>query len=206
MSDMAPEIKRGRKFDQVVQGAREVFLRHGFEGASVDDIAKEANVSKATLYSYFPDKRLLFMEVLSRECMAQADQAQSKVDLSLPFRDLLSGAVEEIITLLVQQSTLQMHRICVGEAERFPEVGKMFYEFGPQLGRARIVEQLQMFAAKGDVVIDDFELAADQLIGLCKADLIDRALFELKTDFSEAEIARVRDGAVRMFMAAYGPK
>ena len=56
-------VKQGRKFDQVLDGARKVFMRDGFEGASVDDIAREACVSKATLYSYFPDKRLLFIEV-----------------------------------------------------------------------------------------------------------------------------------------------
>ena len=53
-------IKKGRKFDQVIEGARTVFMRDGYEGASVDDIAREAGVSKATLYSYFPDKRVLF--------------------------------------------------------------------------------------------------------------------------------------------------
>ena len=60
----ADQINRGRKFDQVLEGARTIFLRDGFDGASVDDIAKEAGVSKATLYSYFPDKRLMFVEVV----------------------------------------------------------------------------------------------------------------------------------------------
>ena len=55
-------VKQGRKWDQVLDGARKVFMRDGFEGASVDDIVREAGVSKATLYSYFPDKRLLFIE------------------------------------------------------------------------------------------------------------------------------------------------
>ena len=70
-----PKIRKGRKFDQVLEGARAIFMRDGFEGASVDDIAREAGVSKATLYSYFPDKRLLFMEVAKAECNRQADEA-----------------------------------------------------------------------------------------------------------------------------------
>ena len=69
-------IRKGRKFDQVLDGARQVFLTDGFEGASVDEIARAANVSKATLYSYFPDKRLLFMEVATTECQRQARDAQ----------------------------------------------------------------------------------------------------------------------------------
>jgi TetR/AcrR family transcriptional repressor of mexJK operon len=54
------QIRKGRKFDQVIEGAKAVFLREGFEGASVDEIARDAGVSKATLYSYFPDKQHLF--------------------------------------------------------------------------------------------------------------------------------------------------
>ena len=69
-------IVKGRKFDQVLEGARTVFMRDGFERASVDDIAREAGVSKATLYAYFPDKRLLFMEIASAECRRQADEDQ----------------------------------------------------------------------------------------------------------------------------------
>ena len=74
MSKALP-IARGRKFQQVLEGARAIFLRDGFEGASVDDIAREAGVSKATLYSYFPDKRVMFIEVFRSELAREAGAA-----------------------------------------------------------------------------------------------------------------------------------
>ncbi|MGB1035103.1 MAG: TetR/AcrR family transcriptional regulator, partial [Primorskyibacter sp.] len=83
-AETAVKIRKGRKYDQVLDGARAVFLAHGFEGASVDDIARAAGVSKATLYSYFADKRVLFMEVASQQCQAQADLALQQLDLSAP--------------------------------------------------------------------------------------------------------------------------
>ena len=64
MNTQTPILRKGRKVEQVLAGAREVFLRDGFEGASVDEIAKVSGVSKATLYSYFSDKRRLFQEVV----------------------------------------------------------------------------------------------------------------------------------------------
>ena len=67
MNDTQTIVRTGRKFDQVLRGAREVFLRDGFGGASMDDIARQARVSKATVYSYFPDKRHLFVEILTAE-------------------------------------------------------------------------------------------------------------------------------------------
>lgn len=84
MATAQTQIRKGRKFDQVVEGAQEIFLRDGFEGASVDDIARAAGVSKATLYSYFPDKRLLFMEVATRQCSEQARISIEKIDSSRP--------------------------------------------------------------------------------------------------------------------------
>ena len=70
-------VTRGRKFLQVLEGARTIFLRDGFEGAAVDDIAREAGVSKATLYSYFPDKRVMFMEVFRSELAREAADASA---------------------------------------------------------------------------------------------------------------------------------
>src|SRR5210317_1385244 len=89
MPDGTPQPKKGRKFDQVLEGARQVFLSDGFEGASVDDISRAAGVSKATLYSYFPDKRLLFVEVAKRQCSAQAETALGTLNTEAPVADFL---------------------------------------------------------------------------------------------------------------------
>ena len=59
---------RESKVADVLRGAREVFLKCGFEGASVDAIAEQAKVSKATLYAHFPSKDRLFLSVLQAEC------------------------------------------------------------------------------------------------------------------------------------------
>lgn len=204
MPDDGQEIKRGRKFDQVLEGAREVFLRDGFDGASVDDIARAAGVSKATLYSYFPDKRLLFMEVARSECQAQADMATAQIDPRLPIRDVLLVAGEQMIAIMSQTFNQRMYRMCVAESERFPEIGRQFYECGPGLVRDRIAFFLRKYVEKGDLVIVDFDLAAEQFALLCKVDLMDRCLFKLETTYSNAEITRVVEGAVDMFLARYG--
>ena len=57
------------------------------------DLATQAGVSKATLYSYFPDKRLLFMEVADTECARQSRQAFDSIDTDAPPRVVLGLAV-----------------------------------------------------------------------------------------------------------------
>ncbi len=204
MPDGEQEIKRGRKFEQVLDGAREVFLNDGFEGASVDDIARAAGVSKATLYSYFPDKRLLFMEVARHECQLQAENATARIDISLPLADILRMAAREIFSAMSSDFNQRMYRMCVAEAERFPEVGEQFYSCGPAMVRDHLGSFLKTYVERGELKIDDIDLAADQFEALCRVDLIDKALFLLKKDFTPEEQTRVVDGAVEMFMARYG--
>ena len=198
--------RKGRKFDHVLEGARAVFLRDGFEGASVDDIARAAGVSKATLYSYFADKRVLFVEVAKRECRRQADEALELVSLTAPPDHVLYEAARRIIDFFLSEFGQRVFRICVAEADRFPELGQQFYESGPALVRDRIRAYLDAAVQRGELVIEDTLLAADQFAELCKADVFCAVIFGIRRDFSAPDRKRVADGAVSMFLARYGVK
>lgn len=203
MTAMAPEIKKGRKFDQVLDGAREVFMRDGFEGASVDEIARAAGVSKATLYSYFPDKRLLFSEVARIECNRQAEEALEVLGSGAPIEEVLREAARRIVCFFLSDFGQQVFRICVAESYRFPELGRRFYESGPQLVRERMSSVLTPYVERGVLKIDDMDLAANQFGELCKSDLFVRRLCGMCGEASEADIDRVVTGAVDMFLARY---
>lgn len=203
MTASAQINRKGRKFEQVLDGARAVFLSDGFEGASVDDIARAAGVSKATLYSYVPDKRLLFMEVARAECRRQADAAVELIDETASPEVVLRAGARRLIGILMSDFSKSMFRICMAECDRFPELGRNFYESGPALGRERISGYLRRAAARGELRIEDFDLAADQFIELCKADIFLRVMCGLIPAPSEAAITRVVEGAVTTFLARY---
>ncbi|MFQ6753268.1 TetR/AcrR family transcriptional regulator [Cereibacter sphaeroides] len=201
-----PPARKGRKMPQVLEGARTIFLRDGFEGASVDDIARAAGVSKATLYSYFPDKRLLFLEVAKAECLRQSEEAMALITADLAPRAVLTLAATRIVAFVLSDFGIRTYRICVAEADRFPELGHEFYESGPALVRQRIVDYLAQAVGRGELAIDDLELAADQFAELCKADLFNRIVFGVGNTVSEAERQKVAQGAVEMFLARYAPR
>lgn len=203
MTAMAAEIKKGRKFDQVLDGAREIFLRDGFEGASVDDIARAAGVSKATLYSYFPDKRLLFSEVARIECNRQAEEALDVIGTDAPIEVVLHEAANRIVRFFLSEFGRQVFRICVSESYRFPELGRRFYESGPKLVRERMTKVLTPYVDRGILDIADMDLAANQFGELCKSDLFVRSLCGVCGEVTEADIERVVNGAVEMFLARY---
>jgi AcrR family transcriptional regulator len=199
-----PVVRTGRKFSQVVEGARQVFLPHGFERANVDDIARVAGVSKATLYSYFPDKRLLFLEVVREECLRQADDGVAALTPDQPIRDMLMFGARRMVEYFCTPMAVSMFRLCVAEADRFPELAHGFYESGPLMGRGLLVHHMGEAVAKGDLVIDDAELAAEQFVELCKAGIFTRKLLGVDDDITPDEIDRVVTGAVDMFLARYG--
>lgn len=203
MGEAADIMRKGRKFDQVVAGARNVFMADGFEGASVDDIAKAAGVSKATLYSYFPDKRLLFMEVATTECRRMANETMELTELTCSPQEVLTIAASKLVPFLLSDIAQSVFRVCVAERDRFPELGRTFYAAGPQMGRDRLSEYLHEAIARGELKIKNVSLAADQFSELCKVRLWPRAIFGIQTEFSQQEITEVVENAVATFLARY---
>ncbi|MBU2956961.1 TetR/AcrR family transcriptional regulator [Paracoccus sp. 1_MG-2023] len=121
MPNSAREITRGRKFEQVRRGASAIFLRDGFAGASVDDIARAAHVSKATLYTYFSDKSLMFQEVMSA-CAAEVFEARMDVaPVDDSPHDYLADFLADILTWQLSPESIRLHRLAIAEAHRFPD-------------------------------------------------------------------------------------
>lgn len=200
----AKDVRKGRKYDQVLDGARAVFMADGFDGASVDQIARQAGVSKATLYSYFADKRLLFMEVANAECQRQSEEALNNIDMARPPREVLGQVGRHFLRFITSTFGLQIFRICVAESDRFPEIGQSFYNSGPAVMRAEMATYFDMAVARGELKIANTILAADQFGELCKADVWPRLIFGVERQVTEMEIDRVVEAAVEMFIARYG--
>ncbi len=196
-------IRKGRKFDQVIEGAKAVFLREGFEGASVDEIARDAGVSKATLYSYFPDKQHLFLAVIETECAHQSDLEILLHASDQDVEETLRIICKTLITFFLSRFGQDMFRVCVAEAQRFPKLGRSFYDSGPRKWGRNIAQYLDSPGARAVLEIEDSLLAADQLAQLCRADLMLKVLFGIEKDPPEAEIDRIAEEAVKTFLARY---
>ncbi|MEM1235832.1 MAG: TetR/AcrR family transcriptional regulator [Pseudomonadota bacterium] len=203
MPDGSPQVRKGRKFDQVVEGATEVFMEVGFDRASVDDIARRAGVSKATLYSYFPDKRLLFVEVMSRECEARAQQAEALIDKSRSPRTVMPLAARVLMDFYMSDFGQQSFRLAIGQSGQFEELGQGFYDSGPGLIERELVPYFDEAEARGELDIPDKVLAAHQFAELCKSWIFPRVMMCVQTEFTEEEKQRTMDGAVDMFLARY---
>ena len=119
---------------------------------------------------------------------------------------LLTIAAEHIVAFQLSDFGQRMFRIVVGEGERFPGLGRQFYDFGPGLIHERLVHHLKSFVDCGQLQIEDFDLAADQFAQLCKATIHEKLIFGMAETITPEMTHRSVHGAVDMFLARYGVK
>jgi TetR/AcrR family transcriptional repressor of mexJK operon len=204
MESLQPFATQTPKVHQILNGAKQVFLELGYEGTSVEAIARRAKVSKGTLYNYFPDKRALFTAVVEGECHEQAQRIFQIERNGEAIATVLYQIALNYVTFLVSPFAQSIFRIAIAEAQRFPALGHTFYRSGPELGTHRLIQFFNEAVARGELVIDNPELAAHQFIELCKADLFYKCLLSVKSQVSPSEIERIASGAVETFLKAFG--
>jgi AcrR family transcriptional regulator len=194
------------KMRQILQGARRVFLADGFDGASMNDIARRAGVSKGTLYVYFQSKDALF-EALIREEHRRTAERLSIFDEKEPDVGLvLNRFGNALMTSMLKPEHIALVRTVIAAAAKFPAIGRAFFEAGPQFGVDRLAAYFTRQVESGALVIDDIPLAAFQFLESIQGGHLKRMLFCVGKPASDDAVERAVARAVEMFMAVYQPK
>lgn len=199
-----PAEEDSAKRQQIVEGARKVFLAKGFDAASMNDIAKVAGVSKGTLYVYFKNKEKLFEAICNQECAQHAEQV-------FDFSDADNADIEAtlfkigvaFVNLICNREKVSTVRTVIAISERMPDVGRTFFESGPAQGRLRLANFFRERNATGELNVEEPEIAAAQFIESCHAPLSKPIIFNFGDLPSQAEIEKCVRIAVKTFLAAY---
>jgi TetR/AcrR family transcriptional repressor of mexJK operon len=131
---MPAEKSRPDKHDAITRAASEMFLSEGFDRASLDQIAQRAGVSKQTIYSHFADKESLFRAI----CAELTDKLTISLRKPTPkeaesdLETLLVRLGEETLEMMLHPAALDLHRLILSAAARFPDLGRAAYEAGAQ--------------------------------------------------------------------------
>jgi AcrR family transcriptional regulator len=199
ITDGADNAKRR----QIMVGARELFLAHGFDAASMGEIARTAGVSKGTLYVYFDSKEQLFEAIATEECNRLSQRVFSLDPEDRDVEAVLTRLGCAYFGLLSRSEAMPAVRTVISIAERMPEIGRKFYEAGPARGIATLRRYLESQVAAGILAVDDCELAAAQFLDSCQSTWFKPLLFSFADLPSHARVAQIVGSAVRMFMATY---
>lgn len=127
---MPAEKSRPDKHDAITRAAAEMFLAEGFDRASLDQIAQRAGVSKQTIYSHFADKEALFKAICAELTEKLTIPLRQPLKQSADLRSVLIRLGEDALAMMLHPASLDLHRLIVNAAARFPELGRAAYEAG----------------------------------------------------------------------------
>ena len=196
--------RAGRKFRQILDSARELFLDQGFDTTSMDAIARHAGVSKATLYVHFDDKDALLLALVDDECRRVGLPVLWKphggpIDLEKELRAI----ARNFLSFFMDDRGLAVHRLVMSCASRYPAIAEFFMKSGPDRCDAEVMAFLRAAQRQGLLHVPDMKLAAMQFLSLIQGRLILKWSLSMRSP-EPAEYRALVEGGIKVFLAAYG--
>lgn len=197
--------KSEEKRQAILDAAAATFAELGFERASMSAICARLGGSKATLYSYFPSKESLFLEVMFQ---ASDSDFQNTLQALQSTEGDIEAALhrygQRFLGLLYSPNVMAVRRLLVAEGHR-AQVGQRCWDHGPRRGHAILARFLESAMARGALRTASTELMTAQLHALLEAELIDRFVFQHLPPPTTAEMAACSERAIGAFLHLYGP-
>lgn len=158
----ADELVQSDKREQILQGAMQVFLRHGYAGTSMDRVAAAAGVSKQTIYSHFQDKEGLFTALVEGVTIHRLQHELGMDNLHGPPEVLLDQLATAFLHTMKHPDYLNLLRVVIAESVRFPELAQLYSRTVIHRGRQLLSTY---FRSHPDLNIADPEAAAHIFCG-----------------------------------------
>jgi AcrR family transcriptional regulator len=189
------------KRNAILMAAARVFLEHGYEPVSMDVIAAAANVSKRTVYSYFESKTVLFSSIMLAHCRSSiAPPIHQKMN---DPHEVLADFGRAFVRMMTSSRAVALQRVIFREVERFPELGKAFFENGPARHLSELRGYLQQAAVDGKLKMDDPARAAVIFVAMVQAPFQLQQLCGLVDDVPMKAIERSVRVSVALFLNAF---
>lgn len=192
----------------ILEAAKQMFTAHGYDGASMDQIAAEAGVSKLTVYSHFGDKMTLFGAAVRAFCEQQIPASLFEAEADLPLRERLMVIARAFYAMVSSPEAVAGHRMLCIPQMADSNLPQMFWEAGPARVQLEFAALLKRRIAAGELQIDGHDdaaihCAAAQFFTLLKGEPHARMVFGCGSascaDGIEAHLA----ASVDMYLRAY---
>ncbi|MDF8335147.1 TetR/AcrR family transcriptional regulator [Novosphingobium cyanobacteriorum] len=154
------------RLDRIHAAACAAFLKKGYGGTKMEDIAASVGVGRSALYASFPTKEALFRGLVT-----------NLVEHALPLERILQGieaqTLPEVLGDLIARLTLAMskgagpvlHRLIIAEGAQFPELGRAYRKGVLQPLVTTVEGLLELGVRRGEFTAPDTRLAAQHIAG-----------------------------------------
>lgn len=191
------------KREGIVRAANTLFMKNGYSLTSMEAVAKNADVSKLTIYSHFSNKDELFKEVIRARCDKLATPENFMAMAGEPVEKALLKIGIDFTSLVFRPDSIRLHCIMQAEAVRHPKVVQIFFETGPKRVRSEFAKLLQAWHDQKKLNIADTVRASDQFFSLLKGEMLMRVILLRMPMPSERELKEHVRATVDFFLAAY---
>lgn len=206
MAELRPSSLRKQR--AILDAAELIFLRDGYLGANMDELAASSGVSKQTVYAHFHSKEGLFVELVGSMTRSVGDDLNRELadpedatDLRRRLEDQAFGQLSAVL----EPRILRLRRLAIAEAPRFPDLGRVLWEHGPQRAVVRLGAYFRRLDELGWLHVDDPEYAASFYNWLVMGHDVNQAMLLGDENLpDDAERRRRCAEAVRIFLAAHG--
>lgn len=199
------ETRHSPKRAAVLEAAGQLFLDQGYAAVSMDAVARQAGVSKATLYAHFASKESLFRAVVSDRCTAMAEGLALAAGHDAPLGEALQRLGRHLLDFFLAPHVVTMFRIALAEGSRFPALAKAYYEAGPMVGRARVTAWMEEEKRRERLRPEaDPREVAEHFIAMLRGTVLIRGALGIPPAPSSAELDGAAASAAEVIRRAYG--
>ena len=189
------------KEQEVLDVATDYFLAHGYQGASINAMARSSGISKESIYRYFSSKKQLFEAVICRELAEyQTRLRRLSAEKTMDLREALINIGETVLAIATTDRTLALRRLIFDEARRSPDVGQHYYKIGPEYAFAAVEEIFRSHSPVSD--FDPAILSRHFLALVAWRPILEREC-ALGSALSRAQIRERVESIVADFMKAF---
>ncbi|MFM2484650.1 TetR/AcrR family transcriptional regulator [Celerinatantimonas yamalensis] len=185
-----------------VKAAGALFVEQGFGAVTMEAIALRAGASKATLYSYFPNKEALFETFVHEAGKGGLEELEAAKQYG-SVREILHRLGMAYLNLVTRSDVIEVNRLIMGEAGRHPQLSRIFYENGPRKTLIVICESIELLMDRGELRCTNIRQAGLYFKALCEAGLVERQLWGLNQVPDVAIRRTAVEDATHVYLSAF---
>ena len=187
-----------RKHQAILDAASEVLAERGF-GASIEEVARRAGVSKQTIYNHYRSKTELVRVIVERRRSA-VTATLDEAPLDQPTEVTLADYATAILDAMLSPGSQQLMRMAITSTSEMPELGLAIYDAGIGAASRRLADYLSL---RPELDVENPRRAADVFVGMVTGRLQTRLLMGVDSGFAPDQVkARATEAAMR-FVRAY---
>ncbi|MCP8463500.1 TetR/AcrR family transcriptional regulator [Pseudomonas sp. ZM23] len=193
------------KRQAILEAAKELFVRNGYDGSSMEAIAAEAGVSKLTVYSHFTDKETLFAEAVQAKCAERMPELFAEPPADAPLEILLLNLARGFNQLINSPEAIALSRLMVAQGGQNPHLSQLFFEAGPQRVLDQMERLLEQARQQGKLQMDCPRRAAEHFLMLVQGCVHFRLMIGCDVPQDEVVSERHVEEVVALFLKAFRP-